>query len=122
MKPDEGVPLNPRLTEDAEIKQPTDNSNNEKNGIFPHKFIFKVIVIGGADVQKTAAAETPVMKSPFSICKTVGPPYNDAAEPPHRAVKKSVYKSEIYPKILTKPLKKAKFKLLKDKLLAYRIN
>jgi hypothetical protein len=73
MKPDQGVPLNPRLTEDAEIKQPTDDSNNEM-GIFPHKFIFKDIVIGGADVQKTAAEETPATKSIFSVCETVGPP------------------------------------------------
>jgi hypothetical protein len=58
MKPDEGVQLNPKLRDDVEVKQPTDDSNNEM-GIFPHKFIFKDIVIGRADVQKTAAAETP---------------------------------------------------------------
>jgi hypothetical protein len=121
MKPDQGVTLNPKLTEDAEIKQTTDDSNNEM-GIFPHKFIFKDIVIGGADVQKTAAEETPATKSIFSVCETVGPPYNDAAEPPHTTVEKSFCTSELHPKFLTKALKKEKFKLLKNKLLAYRIN
>jgi hypothetical protein len=121
MKPDQGVPLNPKLTDDVEVEQSLDDSNNEM-GIFPHKFIFKDIVIGGADVQKTAAEETPATKSIFSVCETVGPPYNDAAEPPHTTVEKSFCTSELHPKFLTKALKKEKFKLLKNKLLAYRIN
>ena len=122
MKTDEGVHLNPKLTDDVEVEQPSDDSNHNENGIFPFKFIFKDIVMGGDDVQKTAAAKIPATKSPFSIRETAGPPYYDTAEPSHRAVKKSFYTSEIHPKILTKPLKKAKFKLMKDKLLAYSIN
>jgi hypothetical protein len=94
MKPDQGVPLNPKLTEDAEIKQPLDDSIKNENGIFPHKFIFKDIVSIRDDVQKTAAAETPATKSIFSVCETVGPPYNDAAEPPHTTVEKSFCTSE----------------------------
>ena len=122
MKPDQGVPLNPKLTDDVEVEQSLDDSIHNENGIFPHRFIFKDIVIGRADVQKTAAAETPATKSLFSICETVGPPYNYAAGPPHTAVEKSFYTSELHPKFLTKALKKEKFKLLKDKLIAYRIN
>ena len=122
MKPDEGVPLDPKLIDDVGVEHPADDSGHKEFGIFPHKFIFKDIVIIRDDVQKAAAAESPATKSPFSIRETAGPPYYDTAEPSHRAVEKSFYSSELHSKILTKPLKKAKFKLLKDKLLAYSIN
>ena len=121
MKPDQGVPLDTKQSNNFEAGMHS-NERIDKKGIFPHKFIFKDIVIGGADVQKTAAAEIPVTKSLFSVCETVGPPYNDAAEPPHTTVEKSFCTSELHPKFLTKALKKEKFKILKNKLLAYRIN
>ena len=121
VKADEGVLLNTKPPNNFEAGMHS-HKRIDKKGIFPHKFIFKDIVITRDDVQKTAAAETPATKSIFSTCETVGPPYNDAAEPPHTAAEKSFCTSELHPKSLTKPLKKVKFKLLKDKLLAYRIN
>jgi hypothetical protein len=121
MNPDQGVPLDTKQSNNFEAGMHS-NERIDKKGIFPHKFIFKDIVIGGADVQKTAAEESPATKSIFSVCETVGPPYNDAAEPPHTTVEKSFCTSELHPKFLTKDLKKEKFKLLKNNLLAYRIN
>ena len=114
MRPDEGVPLNPNLIDNVELKHPTNDSGQKEIGIFPHKFIFKDIVTE-SNVQRVT--EIPATKSIFLICETAGPPYDDTAEPSHRSVEKSFYSSEIHPKVLTKPLKKAKFKPMKDKLL-----
>jgi hypothetical protein len=114
MKPDEGVHLNPNLIDDAELKHLANDSGHKEIGIFPHKFIFKDIVTENNDQRVT---EIPATKSVFSIRETAGPPYDNTAEPSHRSVEKSYYSSKIRPKVLTKPLKKAKFKLPKDKLL-----
>jgi hypothetical protein len=114
MKPDEGVHLNPNLIDDVEVEHPTNDSGHKEFGIFPHKFIFKDIVTEN-NVQKVT--EIPATKSIFLIRETAGPTYDDTAEPSHRSVEKSYYSSKIHPKVLTKPLKKAKFKLPKDKLL-----
>ena len=114
MKSDEGVHLNPNLIDDVEVEHPTNDSGHKEIGIFPHKFIFKDIVTESNDQRVT---EIPATKSIFSIRETAGPPYDDTVEPSHRSVEKSYYSSKIHSKVLTKPLKKAKFKLPKDKLL-----
>jgi hypothetical protein len=108
------VHLNTKLIDNVELKHPANDSGHKEIGIFPHKFIFKDIV-NESNVQRVT--EIPATKSIFSIRETADPTCDDTAEPSHRSVEKSYYSSKIHPKVLTNPLKKAKFKLPKDKLL-----